>query len=278
MATETYLPYLMDVSQVRDETPDVRTLRLTFRDQDAAAAFDYKAGQFGFYSVFGEGECVFCLASSPTEQGYLECSFKLVGKVTSALRRCDVGDLVGFRGPYGNWFPLCEMQGKNLVFVGGGIGMAPVRSILVNCLDQRADFGAITILNGARTSADLVYKDETQAWIARDDVRCVKTVDPGGAAPDWDGEVGLIPHVLEKLEPSPDNAMVVLCGPPIMIRFALQSLDKLGFSREQVITTLENRMKCGVGKCGRCNIGGAFVCQDGPVFTSAQIADLPPEL
>ena len=277
MRTETYEPHLMNVAQVRDETADVRSLRLTFADPALADSFAYRAGQFAFYSAFGEGESVFCIASSPTEPGYVECSFKLTGKVTSALRRLSEGDVMGFRGPYGNSFPIDEMVGHNLVFIGGGIGMAPVRSILVNCLDRRAEFGDITILNGARSAADLVYRDQTDAWMARSDVRCVKTVDPGGEGEGWDGEVGLIPHVLERLAPTPHNTKVVLCGPPIMIKFSLMSLEKMGFSGEQVITTLENRMKCGVGKCGRCNIGGAYVCCDGPVFTAAQIAALPQE-
>lgn len=276
--TETYRPHLMTVTDVQDETPDVRTLRLNFKDPAVGESFDFRAGQFGLYSVFGEGECVFCISSSPTQRGFLECSFKLMGKVTTALRRSDVGDVIGFRGPYGNWFPIDDFRGKNLLFIGGGIGMAPVRAILQNCLDRREEFGEITFLNGARSVADLVYKQEFAEWQTRPDMRCVKTVDPGGENETWDGEVGLIPTIIEKMAPSPENALVILCGPPIMIKFSLVSLDKLGFSKEQVITTLENRMKCGIGKCGRCNIGCAYVCQDGPVFTAAQIAALPPEL
>jgi sulfhydrogenase subunit gamma (sulfur reductase) len=273
-----YLPAPVRIADMRDETPDVRTFTLEFVDESVGERMSFEPGQFGEYSVFGAGECTFCIASSPTRLPRLECSFKLVGKVTGALRACGVGDVIGFRGPYGNWFPVEEMKGKNIVFVGGGIGMAPVRSIIEYCLDNRQDYGDIAILNGARTVSDIVYKHLCDEWERRDDVRFVKTVDPGGEEPGWDGKVGLIPPVLEEMAPSTENAMVILCGPPIMIKFTLMSLDKLGFSREQIVTTLENRMKCGLGKCGRCNVGPYYVCKDGPVFTAAQIDALPPDM
>jgi NAD(P)H-flavin reductase len=272
-----YLPQLLRIIGMRDETPDVRTLTLEGNGNSAAIA-DFKPGQFGEFSVFGAGECTFCISSSPTRKPHIECSFKLMGKVTTALRDCEVGSQIGYRGPYGNWFPIDQMKGKSIVFVGGGIGMAPVRSIIDYCLDKRDDYGDITILNGARTASDLVYKQEASEWAGRSDLRFVKTVDPGGKEPGWDGLVGLIPPVLEEMAPSPDNAVAIVCGPPIMIKFTLISLDKLGFAKEQIITTLENRMKCGFGKCGRCNVGPFYVCKDGPVFTAAQLAALPPDL
>jgi NAD(P)H-flavin reductase len=269
----------MTVAEVRDETADVRTLRLEFQDEAVRDSFRFRAGQFGLYSVFGEGECVFCIASAATRAGFIECSFsyRWGGKVTSALGKVSRGDTIGFRGPYGNCFPLDEMRGKNLVFIGGGIGIAPIRSIFETCLDQREEFGEILLLNGARSAADLVYQQKTLEWSAREDIKVVKTVDPGGETPDWDGKVGLIPHVLEEMAPAPINTLALVCGPPIMIKFALQSLEKLGFSKDQVFTTLENRMKCGFGKCGRCNIGSTYVCKDGPVFRASELDTLPPE-
>lgn len=273
-----YLPHLQRIVEIDDETPDVRTFTLEFVDPDRGAAFDFNPGQFGEFSVFGEGECTFCLASSPTRRPRIQCTFRVAGKVTSALRRCEVGDTVGFRGPYGNRFPLEEMRERNIVFVGGGIGMAPVRCLIQYCLDHRDDYGDLWILNGARTAADLVYKKESAEWRARGDVCFVKTVDPGGETPDWDGKVGLIPPILEEMGPSPEGSLAVVCGPPIMLRYALESLDRLGFQEDQIITTLENRMKCGLGKCGRCNVGPYYVCKDGPVFTAAELAALPPDL
>ena len=272
-----YLPYLTTVTEVIDETPDVRTLRLVFQDEQIRDSFSFRAGQFAEYSAFGAGEATFCIASSPTRVGYIECSFRSVGRVTEELRRLEVGDSMGVRGPYGNSYPVEEFYGKNLVFVAGGIALPPLRTLIWNCLDQRGKFGDITIVYGARTEADLVYKRELQEWMERDDVRLVKTVDPGGNGADWDGKVGFVPTVLGEAAPSAENTVALVCGPPIMIKFTLPVLEKLGFSDEQVYTTLENRMKCGLGKCGRCNVGNVYVCKDGPVFTAKQIKAMPLE-
>jgi len=198
-----------------------------------------------------------------------------MGKVTAALRDREVGDTIGFRGPYGNGFPLEDLQGRRLFLAGGGIGMAALRSLIEYCLEHRAEFGEITILNGARSVSDLVYQDDMERWANQDGVQLVRTVDPGGEGPGWEGQIGFVPTIIEKLAPSPENGVAITCGPPVMIKFALLSLARLGFPEERVITTLENRMKCGLGKCGRCNVGPVYVCKDGPVFTAAQIQSLP---
>lgn len=270
-----FLPHLVRIATARDETHDVRTLRLEFLEPDAAREFQWEAGQFGEFSVFGAGESVFTLANAPTRPGYIECTFRATGKVTAAIRALSPGQVLGFRGPYGNRFPVAEWRGRDLVFVGGGIGMAALRAPLQFVLDNRQEFGEIVVLNGARSVADLVYKDEMTEWQAGERVRVVRTVDPGGEAPDWDGEVGLIPHVFERLGLQPDGRVVVVCGPPVMLHFMFLALEKTGFAPEQVVTTLENKMKCGLGLCGRCNIGRVFVCRDGPVFTWAQVRALP---
>lgn len=270
-----FQPDLVRVATARDETPDVRTLRLTFLEPDVARRFRWEAGQFGEFSVFGAGESVFTLANAPTRPGYIECTLRATGKVTGAIRGLSVGQVLGFRGPYGNRFPVEQWRGRDLVFVGGGIGMAALRSPLQLVLDNRPDFGEIVVLNGARSVADLVYKEEMTEWQATDGVRVVRTVDPGGETPDWDGEVGLIPHVFERLGLKPDGHVVIVCGPPVMLHYMFLSLERMGFAPEQVVTTLENKMKCGLGLCGRCNIGRVFVCRDGPVFTWAQVQALP---
>jgi sulfhydrogenase subunit gamma (sulfur reductase) len=272
-----YNPNLMTVTNIVQETPDVKTFRLQFQDDDAGKAFVFSSGQFAQYSVFGHGEATFCIANSPTRDGYIECSIKRVGKVTNAFHDLNIGDTVGLRGPYGNSFPLDQMKGKDLVFVGGGIGLAPLRSLIWNCLDNRDEYGEILIVYGARTTADLVYRGELAQWVARSDVKTVLTVDPGGEDETWDGQVGFVPTVLDQIKPSPENAVVITCGPPIMIKFVLQTLGRLGFGLDQVITTLEMKMKCGLGKCGRCNIGPHYVCKHGPVFTAAQLTQLPAE-
>jgi len=239
--------------------------------------FTFRAGNFGEYSVFGEGESTFCIASSPTRKGYIECCFRGVGRVTRTLAEKEVGDIIGFRGPYGNWFPIEQMQGKNLLFVAGGIGLAPLNSLIRNCLDLRDQFADISILYGARSVDDLVYKERLETWRQMKDVQTLYTVDPGGETPEWKGEVGFVPTVLKNMKLKPQNTVVVLCGPPIMIKFVLMSLTELGFSPESAYTTLENRMKCGVGKCGRCNVGNQYICKDGPVFRCSDLEALPKE-
>jgi len=272
-----FKPYLMRIARTTDEAPGVRTFRLEFVDGAEGARFNFRTGQFGLYSAFGAGESTFCIASSPTRKGYIECTFREMGRVTSALADCEVGDFVGFRGPYGNTFPIDEWKGKSLIFVAGGIALPPLRSVIWNCLDRRDWFGDIIVVYGARTVKDLVYKQELEEWDRRQDMKLVVTVDPGGESPDWKGKVGFVPHVVEALAPPSEEAVAVVCGPPIMIKLSLPVLEKLGFVKDAIYTTLENRMKCGLGKCGRCNTGKSYVCKDGPVYTLKELETLPSE-
>jgi NAD(P)H-flavin reductase len=184
---------------------------------------------------------------------------------------------MGFRGPYGNIFPLDEWKGKNLLFIAGGIALPPMRCVIWNALDLRENFKDITIVYGARTVSDLVYKAELREWEERPDVRMVTTVDPGGETADWQGEVGFVPTIVEKVAPTAENTIAIVCGPPVMIKFTFPVLEKLGFRDDQVYTTLENRMKCGVGKCGHCNVGKLYVCKDGPVFSKEELNLIPAE-
>ncbi len=272
-----YSPFPMRVVSKRAEAPGVNTLKLEFVKEEDHEFFkqNYKTGMFGLYGIFGEGESTFCVASPETRKDYIECTFRQSGRVTSTLANVDAGDIVTFRGPYGNRFPIEQFEGKNLLFIAGGIALPPTRSVIWSCLDQREKYKDVTIVYGARTVADLVYKDELDEWKKRDDVRLVLTVDPGGETPDWQDHVGFVPTVLEQAAPSPENTIAVLCGPPIMIKFTLVALQKLGFTAENVYTTLENRMKCGVGKCGRCNVGSVYICKEGPVFTAAEVQAMP---
>lgn len=272
-----YKPYLMRLEKITEEAPGVKTFRLLFQNEEESKNFSFQAGQFGEYSVLGEGESTFCIASSPTRKEYLECTFRQMGRVTTALANREVGDTIGFRGPYGNIFPIEEWFGKNLLYIAGGIALPPLRCVIWNTLDLRDRYQNITILYGARTVADLVYKHELEEWEKRGDVKLLTTVDPGGETPEWKGQIGFVPAILEKEAPASDNTIALVCGPPIMIKLTLPVLKKLGFTPENTFTTLENRMKCGLGKCGRCNVGKYYVCKDGPVFTLAQLNELPPE-
>jgi sulfhydrogenase subunit gamma (sulfur reductase) len=240
-----YQPHIMTIEDIMVETPDVKTFRLTFQDRKIKRRFCFKPGQFGKYTVFGEGESTFYLASSPTRKGYLECSVKKAGKVTEALHNLDVGDRIGFRGPYGNWFPIEELGGKNLILIGGGIGLAPLRSLIGYCLDCRNCFGQITILYGAVSMADLLYKRELEEWPGRKDIHLIRTVDQGGGA-DWDGRIGFVPMIMREIGLSPEKAFAITCGPSVMIKFVIEGLISLGFSPEQIITTLKMKIRCAV--------------------------------
>lgn len=277
MSQNIYMPYLMEIESITQETPDVKTFRLKFRNPDDAEKFTFKAGQFGEYSILGEGESTFCIASSPTRKDYIECTFRKAGRVTTALSKAEEGDTIGFRGPYGNTFPIEQWEGKNLLYIAGGIALPPMRCVIWNTLDLRDRYKDITILYGARSVADLVYKRELQEWEERPDVKLITTVDPGGETPDWKGEVGFVPTVLERAGLSSENTIAILCGPPVMIKFTIPVLKKMGFEDSNIFTTLENRMKCGIGKCGRCNVGKVYICKDGPVFTYEEMKQLPPE-
>ena len=264
-----YLPHIAVIEKVIDETPGVTTFHFNFKDEKLREEFTFESGQFGEYSIFGIGEAPFCISSSPTRPNHLEFALQRVGRVTNALHRLGVGAEIGFRGPYGNSFPLDFLEGKNLVFVGGGIGLAPLRSLIWNVLDNRDKYKNIDIIYGARSPSDLCFKYDLESWNEDKTVNMVTTVDKGDE--NWTGKEGFVPQVLEQAAPSAKDAVAIVCGPPIMIRFTFPVLEKLGFTLEQMITTLEKRMKCGIGKCGRCNIGNLYVCRDGPVFTYAQI-------
>ena len=277
LSRNVYSTAVMKIADTRDEAPDIRTFRLEFTDDVFRERFyeKYRVGMFGLYGLPGWGESTFCVASPPTRTDHIECTFRKTGRVTQALRDRDVGQAITFRGPYGNSFPIDDWKGRNVLFIAGGIALPPVRSVIWNVLDRRDEFGKVVIVYGARTVADLVYKHELAEWARRDDVELVTTVDPGGETEDWDGKIGFVPTVLGEVAPSSENCVAVVCGPPIMIKFTFPVLADLSFADADIYTTLENRMKCGIGKCGRCNVGSVYVCKDGPVFTLEQLKRLP---
>ncbi len=269
---EVFLPDIACLEKVRDETPDTKTFTLRFRDQPNGNHFHFLPGQFLELSVFGCGEAPFCIASSPTRPGVLETTVRRTGQLTDQLHRLGNGDEVGIRGPFGNGFDVQAARGKDMLFVAGGIGLPPLRSLIWNVLDERDRFGKVTILYGARTPSDLVYKHELEEWGKRSDVDLLVTVDV--APHDWTGNVGVVPVLFEKVTLHPESTLAYVCGPPIMIRFVVRDLLTRGFKEESVISTLERMMQCGIGKCNHCAIGHRYVCRDGPVFDYRQIAEL----
>ena len=270
-----YMPYVATVKEVVRETANIMTFRVVFDDTAAMESFHFEPGQVGQLSLFGAGEATFVINSPPTRKEYIQFSVMKAGEVTAALHQLKAGDKVGVRAPLGNHFPYDDMKGKDLFFIGGGIGMAPLRTLLLYVIDNRKDYGKITLLYGARSPQDMAYTYEIDEW-RKGDVDVVLTIDR--EAEGGEHKVGLIPNVLKEMNPSPANTVAITCGPPIMIKFTLMALDELQFKPEQIVTTLERRMKCGIGICGRCNIGDKYVCVDGPVFTYAELKDMVNEL
>jgi sulfhydrogenase subunit gamma (sulfur reductase) len=269
---DVFLPDIACLEKVRDETPDTKTFTLRFRDRQDGNYFHFLPGQFLELSVFGCGEAPFCIASSPTRSGVLETTVRRTGQLTDQLHRLGNGDEVGIRGPFGNGFDVESARGKDLLFVAGGIGLPPLRSLIWNVLDEREQFGNVTVVYGARTPADLVYKDELKEWEERSDMQLLVTVDSAG--PGWTGNVGVVTVLFKKIILHPDSTLAYVCGPPIMIRSVVQDLMTRGFKDETVISTLERMMQCGIGKCNHCAIGHRYVCRDGPVFNFREIAEL----
>ncbi|HOE63730.1 MAG TPA: FAD/NAD(P)-binding protein [Candidatus Sumerlaeota bacterium] len=261
---------------VESSTRDTRTFELEWVNPEDGRAFLYLPGQFAELSVLGSGEAPISITSSPTQPNLQFC-IKRMGVVTTAIHYMKEGDTLGVRGPYGNTFPLDLFKGKNILFIAGGIGLAPLRSVINYMLDDshRKDYKDITILYGARTPGDLLFKYDLKAWGERPDVAYLETVDRAAAG--YAGRVGFVPALLDQTAPKPKDTVAITCGPPIMIKYVLKSLTELGFPPEMIITTLEMRMKCGIGKCGRCNIGKYYVCIDGPVFSYAQLQKMPKE-
>jgi len=274
-----YIPVPVTISNIVEEvdTKDIETFRLTFINKQDEENFKYLPGQFAELSIFGKGESPIGISSSPTQKGYIEFTVQKAGIVTGELHEMEVGSFLGVRGPLGNSWPIDYLEGKNVVIVGGGFAFSTLRSLLNYLIDgeNRKRFGKITVFCAARNPGLLIYKGELEAWGKRPDVNLNVTVDKGDA--NWRGREGLITALCEEVAPSCENTVAVICGPPVMIRFTLPVFLNLGFSTENIFTSREARMKCGIGKCGRCNIGSKYICKDGPVFSQAELDRLPKE-
>lgn len=273
MKSNDYFPQLAKIIDIKEEVNGERAIKSFKTKFVEENSFSHLCGQCAMISVFGKGESMISISSSPLNKEYLQFSILKTGRVTTALHDMEIGNTIGIRGPYGNNFPIEEWKGKNLVFIGGGIGLAPIWSVIQTALERRGDFGKLMLIYGARTSKDLVYKDELNDLKKRIDVHLSVDVEEPG----WEEFVGFVPAHVSHLSPSADNSISITCGPPIMIKFTIKALQDLGFSDHQIYTTVENKMKCGIGKCGRCNIGSHYICKDGPVYSWARLKTLPQE-
>ena len=274
MSIENLVPQLGVVTAIRTDTPDIKTFRVNALG--GGKVFEHKPGQCAMLPIPGVGEAMFSITSSPTEKDFMEFSIKKCGCLTSWLHQMDVGQEILIRGPYGNGFPVdTALKGQNLLFIAGGVGLAPLHSVINYVRANRADYGTVDIVYGSRSMEDLLDLDEIQnEWAKEEGINVHLTIDR--AQDTWPGHVGFVPSYVKELGFDPDKNVLV-CGPPIMIKFTLGSLTELGFVNTQIYTTMELRMKCGVGKCGRCNIGNKYVCKDGPVFRFDELGELPSE-
>ncbi len=272
---ETLIPYAGIVTKITDQTPDVKTFRV--EAPEGGKLFEHLPGQCAMLSVPGISEAMISITSSPTNKEFMEFSVKKCGCLTEWLHAMEEGQMITVRGPYGRHFPVDdELAGKNLVFVAGGIGLAPLRSVINYVRDNRDKYGRVDIIYGSRSKEDLVYYDEiVSEWMNTKDFHVHLTIDR--EQENWDGHVGFVPNYIAEVGLNPVNTCALMCGPPIMIKFSLPNLVQAGFEKTQIFTTMELRMKCGIGKCGRCNIGNKYVCKDGPVFRFDQLDELPAE-
>jgi NAD(P)H-flavin reductase len=303
MSANPYLPQRARIESIVQECGGprpIRTYTLAPAD-DATARFTFEPGQCLQLSVMGEGEIFVAIASGPGSDEPLQVTVMRVGQVTTALHELHAGDYVGLRGPYGNGFPVDRWRGHDLLLIGGGVGQAPLRSLLHHVEANRSDFGRVRVFYGARLPEAMIYRDEFAAYEAHRDFDLYLSIDwkqgPDGhldedASEGWArvnlsdlrstriGQdqvrfTGFVPQIVEAVAPSPEGAIAITCGPPVMIKRVVNGLEGLGFGPDQIYTTLERRMKCGIGLCGRCNLGPVFVCTDGPVFSYAQLQTLP---
>ena len=272
MSKNEYLPRAATITKIKDLNAEVRHFTLKFSD---GQAFEFKPGQFVEVSLFGIGEAPISITSTFERGDALEIAVRKVGSLTQALHQLKVGDEIFVRGPYGNTFPWQEFKGKDIIFVAGGIGLLPLRSVMNAIFHHRQDYGKVWVLYGSKCPTDCVYTDELAAWNKIENVQVQQTVDSPAAG--WQGNVGVVTTLFENIEFNPENTIAYLCGPPIMIKFTSLTLENKGLRPDDIITTMEMHMKCGIGKCGHCIIGHKYCCTDGPVFTYAQLKTLGAE-
>jgi NAD(P)H-flavin reductase len=268
--TDIYQPQMATVLKSEPMTAMERFFEFKL---DSGKDLGHMPGQFVEVSILGVGEAPISISSSPTQKGSFQMVVRNVGNVTRAMHSLKPGDKVGIRGPFGTHFPVeSAMKGKDIIFVCGGIGLVPVRSVINYVLDHRKDYNDVTILFGCKTPSEMLFADDCCSWKSKTDVCYQETVDRGDA--NWKGNVGVITTLMTNMRVDPGRTVAIVCGPPVMYKFVLMSLHKAGMVDENIYLSLERHMKCGVGKCGHCQINGIYCCQEGPVVKYADVAKM----
>ena len=273
-ADNIYQPSLARIVRILPQIKDHRLFQLRFEDSEMRQSFTYRPGQFVELSLIGTGEAPISISSSPTRPEVIDLCVRKIGRVTEALFRLPLNSLVGLRGPYGNGFPVEEMKENNLLIIAGGLGMAPLRSLLWYALDNRSKFKEIILMLGARISEEMLFKYELLSLLDRTDMKCLLTVDKDEEGI-WPAQVGVVTKLFDAVEVDPEITYAAVCGPPIMYKFVLRKLLERNLPKDRILMSLERRMKCGVGKCGHCSIGYKYTCIDGPIFTYWDAINLP---
>ncbi|MHC4360191.1 MAG: FAD/NAD(P)-binding protein [Planctomycetota bacterium] len=266
-----YQPFFCKVDSIKDLTATEKLFRFARAD---GKPFGHKPGQFMQVSITGIGEAPISVSSSPTRGNYLEMGIRKAGTLTGAMHKLKSGDVIGMRGAFGTFFDTDAMKGKDLLLISGGCGLAPMRALIQYIEDRRTDFGNVTILYGAKSPADILYKDELKQWQNSEKVQCQTIVDNVPEGTCWDTNVGLITRLIPPLKIDKDKTIAIVVGPPIMYNFVIAELYSKGLKDNNIVVSLERYMKCGVGKCGHCTIDNLYCCIDGPVFTLDQVASL----
>ena len=265
-----FQPNLARIERILPQIANHRLFQLKFVDDDLAKAFSHIPGQFVEVTVLGVGEAPISISSPPTRPGIIEICVRKAGLVTSALFELQKGDHIALRGPFGRGFPMAALNGQDLLLVAGGLGMAPLRSLLQAVLDDRASYGDLVLMYGARNPDDVLFKYELLGLMNRTDIKYLLSVDVDEEGI-WRQYIGVVTGLFERIDLNPENTFCALCGPPIMYRFVIQELLKRKISPDRILVSLERMMKCGVGKCGHCTIGEYYCCTDGPVFKYSEI-------
>ncbi|MFH1459701.1 MAG: FAD/NAD(P)-binding protein [Candidatus Omnitrophota bacterium] len=268
MMNNPYRPIEAEVMEVITETPTIKTIRFKVKED-----ISFATGQFIEMTIPGIGEAPFTPSSNPSVKEIMEVTVMKVGRITEKIHKLEKGDKIGIRGPFGTGYPLNKFKDKEVLVVGGGCGFAPLRSLMYALFERSKDFKKLYFRGGCRNPKELVYRSEVENWTKRTDLNCRITVDKGDDT--WKGNVGLVTTILNDLDMDYENGIAIVCGPPIMMKFATMKLLEMGFKEKNLYLSMEKNMSCGIGKCGHCRLGTYYACKDGPVFTYDKIKKFP---